>query len=296
VSAQTKQASPAAQPGREYTAAERAKLEAGLQAKKEAMSKPGAGPTVSRIDLDAVRGTAPPSPTEIRIAASDLGLSPDRLREKYKGRLAKAFVDYESSCEPAGIAPGGSGKLVVIMVLRGDAVMVASGANIDMEPQQGALSLGAPAFLPAGPARVAPAFRGKPAYDEFAAFEVPFSVAADAPAGPQTVGFLLTYELYNGTTGGWIERFRDNVTAEVRVQPTGAAATATGENADAGAGTAPDLPRAQTMTAPARVEPAAPDAGDPAPASVSSGKLELVAGCGAVVGLLVLLLVIRRRA
>jgi hypothetical protein len=162
----------------------------------------------------------PTTPTLV-LAPEDRNLPPDELRKKYKDRLGAAYVDYSATCEPARIVPGGSGTLVVMMMLKQDAVLPPSGpTKIDLQPFQGKLGLGTPQLRPARPARLAEATRGKVAFDDYAVFDIPVTVATDAKVGAHPVQLAFTYELYKGSSGAWIERFLDNVKVEVQVGST----------------------------------------------------------------------------
>lgn len=187
-------------------------------AKGAAADTKGAGGNGKTVNLDPLSpSVVNPSPAST-IDPADRNLSPEELRKKYKDRLGKAYVDYSATCKPARIAPGKSGTLAVMMLLKQDAVMPPSGpTKIDFHPFQGKLALGTPQMQPARQARLADAFRGKVAFDDYAILDIPVTVAADAKDGAHPVQLRLSYELYQGKSGGWIERFLDNVEVEVLV-------------------------------------------------------------------------------
>jgi hypothetical protein len=196
-------------------------------AEEKAKAPPRA--TSSKLDMRKLKtGNQPVRPRAVTVAPEDANLSPDEIRAKYKNRLGAAYVDYKTHCEPAVLAPGEHGKIVVYFVLKNDAVMPPQGPkSIDFLAAQGSLTLDPVQIRPAGPARIAAGFRGKTAYDDFIVAEIPVVVDPAAPEGLQTVQLTFDYELYSGTTAGWIEKFRDHVSADVRVKKAaGAAAVA----------------------------------------------------------------------
>ena len=181
---------------------------------KEAAGRPENRPTQSRIRLP---GATRPSPTAITIDPKDRDLSPEELRRKYKHRLGEEFVGYRTKITPAEVLPGDGGTLTVTMVLRNDAVLLPNEKNtFEITQAQGAVLLDWPVWRPAGRAS-APAMRGKQADDKTATFDLKFAVDKAAQPGSHVIEFAAMYELYNGKTGGWIERFRDNIRAEIRV-------------------------------------------------------------------------------
>jgi hypothetical protein len=170
-----------------------------------------------------------PSVRELPIPDSlkpeDRGLTSEQLRAKYKENLGAAYASYRATCNPVSIAPGTSGTLVLMMLLKNDGVMLASGpTRIDIAPSQGKLALGTPKLRPAGPTRLATGFGGKVAYDDHIEFDIPVTVAADATSGDLPVDLSLTYELFKGQTAGWIDKFTDRVHVSVQVRAAEAAA------------------------------------------------------------------------
>lgn len=191
---------------------------------KEAAQRPENQPRQSKIRMPG-SGNPNASPTAIVIDPKDRNLSPEELRLKYKHRLGAEFVSYRTQVTPAEVAPGDGGTLTVTMVLRNDAVLPPSDKNtFEITQGQGAVLLDWPAWRPAGTAS-APAVRGKKIYDKTATFDLKFAVAKSAAPGAHVVEFAAMYELYNGKTGGWIERFRDNIRAEIKVAGGGAPPT-----------------------------------------------------------------------
>ncbi|MBK8100130.1 MAG: hypothetical protein IPK26_23765 [Planctomycetes bacterium] len=191
-----------------------------LRRDKEAAARPENRPTQSKIRMP---GSGAPSPTAITLDPKDRDLSPEELRRKYKDRLGAEFVSYRTKVTPSEVVPGDGGTLTVTMVLRNDAVLLPSAKNnFEITQAQGAVLLDWPVWRPAGRAS-APAMRGKQADDKTATFDLKFAVDKTAQPGNHVVEFAAMYELYNGKTGGWIERFRDNIRAEIKVAGTNAA-------------------------------------------------------------------------
>lgn len=150
--------------------------------------------------------------------ANDKNLTPEQRAELGKKRGTRGFVRFEHSCDPARVPPGGSGRLAVVMVLQGDSVLPdPPPVYFAVPPDQGPLQIGTPTFRPGKPARLAEAFKGKPAYDHYAIFDVPFTVAATARPGQQPLLLDLSYDLYAGKTGAHIDRFTDRITAQIAI-------------------------------------------------------------------------------
>lgn len=229
-----------------------AKTVARQKALEAAKSKPAPRATTSKLDMSKLKTGAegPPRARNVTVPPEDAHLSPDEVRAKYKDRLGAAFVDYKTHCEPATLAPGERGKIVVYFVLKNDAVMLSAGAKpVEFQTAQGDLTLGPVQIQPAGTSRIAAAFRGKTAYDDFVVAEIPVAVGAGAADGLQTVHVTFDYELYNGTTAGWIEKFRDHVTADVRIAKAAAPAEPTVQPAATGGAGAESVGKTQQTIA-----------------------------------------------
>lgn len=132
---------------------------------------------------------------------------------------ASGHTAFEAACDPATLAPGESGTLVVLMKLRGDAVMLdPPPVEFSFSRHQGALSIdGEPRFRPATPKGLAPAMKGTPVHDDVAIFDVPVTASPGAAEGTHRLELAIQYELWNGAKGGGYGRFKDLVAGEVRV-------------------------------------------------------------------------------
>ncbi|MCA8952889.1 MAG: hypothetical protein KDE27_25490, partial [Planctomycetes bacterium] len=134
---------------------------------------------------------------------------------------AAGHVRFTVACEPATVAPGGQGTLVVYMALAGNAVMLdPPPAEFLFERAQGGLMVvGEPRFRPAQTSGLAPALKGLPVYDDLAVLEVPFTVDAGAAVGSHPLDLAIRYELLDGQKGGEIGRFTDPIAGTVTVSP-----------------------------------------------------------------------------
>lgn len=233
---------------------------------------------------------------------------------------AAAFCRFHAAIKPAKLLPGQSGTMIVTAVLSGQAV-IPSPAVMERvgDSQRGLVTVGQPACRPAEPGRLAPAYLGRPVYDNYAVIEIPVTMAADAELGKkQTVQVDLRFDIYDGATAQLIGKFIDRASAEVEVGraldpavqgargaatatplPTIDAATGDGTTSQAStpvestrliAGTAPAAAGDAAVAAP-RVEEATHDPIGTTDEGV--GMLPLLAGGGAVL-LLIFLLVARR--
>lgn len=251
-------------------------------------------------------------------------LTPEQRLARNITSGASAYCRFSVSVTPAKLMPGQTGTLKVLAALQGTTVLPAPAPmELMSQPQQGALTLGAMVAQPAAPGRLAPAYVGRPVYDNYAIFELPVTMAADAPMGSKHVASVdMRFDLFDGNSAQPIGRFLDRVGTEIEVgrvaDPAvnfGAAAAAApdAEPAPAGASaSAAPTPAAAQGGAPARTfdgkvlvadeTPAAPSAaapesdGLPALPSVQPGGLPtwLLAGGGVVV-LLVVILLLRRK-
>lgn len=125
---------------------------------------------------------------------------------------------FETATKPRRIPPGGAGTLVVVMVLEGDAVLVAPPpVTFDIRDRQGPVRLGMPQFRPAKAAVVAPAFQGREVYDNTAMIDIPVEVDVGAPFGKHVVAVGLNFDLHQGKTGSQIGRFADVARCEIEI-------------------------------------------------------------------------------
>jgi len=263
------------------------KAAAKLQAIQDAKDKAAAAAKGPKGDVPPSQRVAAP------LAAEDRQLSPEQL-QKHKNSPGAAYASYSATCEPPRIAPGQSGTLRLMMLLKQDAVMPPSGAsNIELQPVQGPLAFGTPQLRPARPAQLAEAFRGKAAFDDFAVFDIPVTVGATATAGAHPVNLSLAYELYRGKTGGWIDRFLDRVEVEVLVGNTATAQPAVGATVGAARPDTASIAASPPLANAADGSSPESDHRAPVEAGADSWSLLWIAGGGAVI--VASLLLLRRR-
>ncbi|MCR9245275.1 MAG: hypothetical protein NXI31_09605 [bacterium] len=199
----------------------------------------------------------------------------DAERGKLPG-ARKGLVRFDVSCEPAALAPGADGQMTVVMSFAGDAIMLdPPPVKFEFESRQGALVvLAEPKFRPAQVGGHAPALKGLPAYDDYAIFDVPFRVDADAKTGVHPLAVTLKYGLFNGQKGGEIGNFTDVLGSKIAVNPALAAQLAGGSK------------RAATLPANSEVPgPSESGESDGAPAEALGGQGAAampVAGAGGV--------------
>lgn len=127
---------------------------------------------------------------------------------------------FVAQVKPTKLMPGQTGTMRVTAVLTGAAVLPAPAPleRLGMETQ-GLVHLGPVSFRPAEVGRgLAPAFVGRPVYDNTAVFEIPVTMAPNAEVGKkQPVQVDLKFELFDGATGQAIGKFLDRAVAEVEV-------------------------------------------------------------------------------
>jgi len=127
---------------------------------------------------------------------------------------------FVAQVKPNKLMPGQSGTMRVTAILTGAAVLPAPAPveRLGMETQ-GLVHLGPVSFRPAEVGRgLAPAFVGRPVYDNTAVFEIPVTMAANAEVGKkQPINVDLKFELFDGATGQAIGKFLDRAVADVEV-------------------------------------------------------------------------------
>lgn len=245
-------------------------------------------------------------------------------------RHARGMCHMVSAIHPNRIAPGTTGTGIVTMILEGDAVLTAPApVQFQYVETQGPVTLAAAAFRPAKKARIAQAFAGREAYDNYAIFEVPLTVAAGTPHGRQQVNMVLTFDLHHAQSGALLGKFSDSVTIDVEVGiPTatsnlmqvGGAGAAAGPGGQGGLPpstltpapqpkppelTFPNrpqveanLPAAETPPGAAPSAPAEPVGGDPIPLVEEGGGspiLMVAMVAGSLMVLVILMLVLRNK-
>jgi len=245
-------------------------------------------------------------------------------------RHARGMCHMVSAIHPNRIAPGTTGTGIVTMILEGDAVLTAPApVQFQYVENQGPVTLAAAAFRPAKKARIAQAFAGREAYDNYAIFEVPLTVAAGTPHGRQQVNMVLTFDLHHAQSGALLGKFSDSVTIDIEVGiPTassnlmqvggaGAAAVPGGQGGLAPSTLTPaPQPKPPELTFPNRPEvqanlpagetppgatpsaPAEPLGGDPIPLVDEGGGLPILMVAmvaGSLLVLVILMLVLRKK-
>ena len=144
----------------------------------------------------------------------------ERLARSAKTNIsASTFCRFVASVKPAKLMPGQSGVMVVTALLNGQAV-IPSPAPVEMigATQQGLVTLGPISFRPADPGKLAPAYLGRPVYDNYAVFEIPVTMAADAQVGrKQVLNVDLRFDIYDGVSAQPIGRFIDRAATDVEV-------------------------------------------------------------------------------
>lgn len=176
-------------------------------------------------------------------------LTPEERLARNVRSNASAFCRFVAAIKPQKLMPGQSGVMVVSALLNGQAVLP-SPPPMEMigARQHGIVSLGELSFHPADLGRHAAGYAGRPVYDNYAVFEIPISVAADATIGTkQPVSIDLRFDIYDGVSAQPIGRFVDRVTTEVEVGKALDPAVAGGRGrpvvAGAGASAAGESPR-----------------------------------------------------
>lgn len=189
-------------------------------------------------------------------------LTPEQRLARNVTSGAGAFCSFQLSATPAKLMPGQSGTLRVLATLRGNTVLP-SPAPMEMvgPQQQGKVTLGSLTPLPAAPGRLAAAYLGRPVYDNYAVFEVPVTMAADAPLGSKHVAAVdMRFDLFDGNSAQPIGRFVDRVSMEIEVGKVADPEVRGMAKAAAAPEATPDLPAPTAAAA-----GGANDAGAPAP-------------------------------
>ena len=146
-------------------------------------------------------------------------LTPEQRLARNITSGASAYCRFSASVSPSKLLPGQSGTLKVLAALQGNTVMPAPAPMELVAPaQQGALVLGPMQAQPAAAGRLAAAYLGRPVYDNYAIFEVPVTMAADAAMGSKHIASVdMKFDLFDGGTAQPIGRFLDRVALEIEV-------------------------------------------------------------------------------
>lgn len=251
----------------------------------------------------------------------DENLTPEQRLARNITSGAGAYCAFQLSVSPAKLLPGQSGTLRVLATLRGNTVLP-SPAPLEMvgSQNQGKLTIGALTPRPADPGRLASAYLGRPVYDNYAVFELPVTMAADAPMGSKHVAAVdMRFDLYDGNSAQPIGRFLDRVSTEIEVGAVADPLVRGLAQASAGAGAVP-VPSETAAAAAGRadagdtrsltgrvlvadpVQPAAGAAADSPSADGSGPSVEEAGGMplpllvgGAVAAILAAVLLLRRK-
>jgi len=131
---------------------------------------------------------------------------------------SRGYCIIRGSVQPRRIAPGGTGTVVLTMLLEKNFVMT-SPANLEFDylPEQGSIRVGRPVLRPAREGTLETMFKGQPVYDNYAVIDVPISVAPDAKFGEHHVRLKTIFDITNGTTGQLFQRFLEPTGAVVEV-------------------------------------------------------------------------------
>ena len=250
----------------------------------------------------------------------DEKLTPEQRMARNITSGASAYCRFLMTVNPPKLMPGQSGTVKILATLQGNAV-IPSPAPFEMvtRPQQGAISLGALAFQPASPGRLASGYLGRPVYDNYAVIEIPVTMAPTATLGSKHVVEVdMKFDLYDGVSTQPIGRFLDRSATEVEVgqvldpEVKGAARRPTADDSpkpdalpsepprNADAKVAPPAPSLQANAVPAPTKPvaapeptAAPET--PLPTEDQGGDLPLPLMLGGGALLLVVILLMSRR-
>jgi hypothetical protein len=200
-------------------------------------------------------------------------LTPEQRLARNITSGAQAYCRFQAALKPAKLMPGQTGTLLVTAVLQGNAVLPAPAPlELTSSPQQGKVTLGGLMVRPAEIGRgLAKGYTGRPVYDNYAIFELPVTLAADAAVGTKhMVSVDLKFDLYDGNTAQAISRFVDRIATEIEVGPVADPAIRSGAR-PVGSGAAAPAPKAEPV-APAPLGSQAAPAGSAAVA----GQPELV--------------------
>ncbi len=124
------------------------------------------------------------------------------------------------SIEPARIAPGGTGTLVMALALREGAVLAsASALELRYSEAQGPAHLAVWSIGDPSIGSDSAAFRGRPVYENYAIVRIPLSVDATAAHGKYPLSVQLVAELSDPKLGGSIGRYQGPANAQLLVGP-----------------------------------------------------------------------------
>ncbi|MFO1077676.1 MAG: hypothetical protein U1E73_08110 [Planctomycetota bacterium] len=147
-------------------------------------------------------------------------MTPEQIANAAARRGAGNLCRFYLHTKPAKLMPGQSGTIIITAALGGAAVMASPTPLEVVSPmQQGMFSIGNPEFAPAKVAQeTAPAFAGRPVYDNTARIELPVTLAAGAKVGQQlNLVVEMRFELFDGKSGQSIGKFLDRATGQLEV-------------------------------------------------------------------------------
>jgi hypothetical protein len=148
-------------------------------------------------------------------------LTPEERLNRNIRSGANAYCTFVANPKPAKLMPGQTGVLVITAILKGSTV-IPSPAPLEVISASlgGMATIGTPAFRPAeiGKGGLAKGYLGRPVYDNWAIFELPITMSADAVVGRKVpIAIEMRFDLFDGASAQTIGRFLDRVSAEIEV-------------------------------------------------------------------------------
>lgn len=130
--------------------------------------------------------------------------------------------------DPNPIAPGANGQLLVMLSMRGNAVVPPTGrVQLDYQATQDGVGLGRWSIAPAPTGKMSPAWRGRPVYEDTTTISIPLSADAGLPLGSHAIELTLSADVYRGDDGAVIGRAQMPIRGMVVVGRSTGSATAT---------------------------------------------------------------------
>jgi hypothetical protein len=158
---------------------------------------------------------------EKRSGESDmqLNMTPEERLAAGTRRGSKAHCRFVASCRPPKLLPGQSGTLMISAILQGDSVLPAPlQLNVTSRTPVDAINVGALTARSASIGTIAPAYVGRPVYENTAVFEVPITMGSSAELGAkQNLALDLQFDVYSGVSAQVIGRFVERVSVDIDV-------------------------------------------------------------------------------
>lgn len=150
------------------------------------------------------------------------------------------YCDLMGAVRPSPVAPGTTGTLNIIAILKGDGVITdTSSVSLDYPRQQGKFTLGEPIWPAPHPGQLAKAFLGRPVFEDTLVVSIPITVAADTSYNTHAVHVNVSAVLTQGSNGGVIGELKTQVNASVLVGPASPLLAVPGGARDANAASTP---------------------------------------------------------